>query len=64
MKIRTKRSKFAKACIINAGVLEKLYTENATIDEVRSALQARRVRTLDERSKGSDPDSDHKEIRN
>ena len=35
MKIRTKRSKFAKALVINAGVLEKLYTGNAKIDEVK-----------------------------
>jgi hypothetical protein len=35
MRIRTKRNNFTKALVINAGVLEKLYTGNAKIDEVK-----------------------------
>jgi hypothetical protein len=41
MRIRTKRNNFAKALVINAGVLEKLYTGNAKIDEVREPLLKR-----------------------
>jgi Histidine kinase-, DNA gyrase B-, and HSP90-like ATPase len=35
MRIRTKRNNFTKALLINAGVLEKLYTGNAKIEEVK-----------------------------
>jgi hypothetical protein len=35
MRIRTKRNNFTKAFVINAGVLEKLYTGNAKIDELK-----------------------------
>src|ERR671924_497730 len=35
MRIRTKRNNFTKALVINAGVLEKLYTGNAKIDELK-----------------------------
>jgi hypothetical protein len=35
MRIRTKRNNFTKALVINAGVLEKLHTGNAKIDDVR-----------------------------
>src|ERR671933_2394030 len=35
MRIRTKRDNFTKALVINAGVLEKLYTGNSKIEEVK-----------------------------
>src|SRR5919201_2496873 len=35
MKIRTRRNNFAKTIVINAGVLEKLYTGYAKINEVK-----------------------------
>jgi Histidine kinase-, DNA gyrase B-, and HSP90-like ATPase len=35
MRIRTKRNNFTKALVINTGVLEKLYTGNAKIDDVK-----------------------------
>src|ERR671925_605701 len=35
MRIRTRRNNFTKTLVINAGVLEKLYTGNAKIDEVK-----------------------------
>ena len=35
MRIRTRRNNFAKTIVINAGVLEKLYTGNAKINEVK-----------------------------
>jgi Histidine kinase-, DNA gyrase B-, and HSP90-like ATPase len=35
MRIRTRRNNFTKALVINAGVLEKLYTGNAKIDELK-----------------------------
>lgn len=35
MKIRTKRGNFAKAIVIDADVLEKLYTGNAKLDELK-----------------------------
>jgi Histidine kinase-, DNA gyrase B-, and HSP90-like ATPase len=41
MRIRTKRNNFAKAIVINAGVLEKLYTGNAKIDEVKEPVLKR-----------------------
>ena len=35
MKIRTKRGSFTKAIVINTGVLEKLYTGNAKLEELK-----------------------------
>src|SRR5919199_1001925 len=35
MKIRTRRKTFAKAIVINSDVLERLYTGNARIDEIK-----------------------------
>lgn len=35
MKIRTRRGKFAKSLVIDSNVLEKLYTGNARLDELR-----------------------------
>jgi hypothetical protein len=37
MKIRTRRGKFAKSLIIDSNVLEKLYTGNARLEEVKEA---------------------------
>jgi hypothetical protein len=36
MRIRTRRNNFTKALVINASVLEKLYTGNAKIDDVKA----------------------------
>jgi len=35
MRIRTRRQSFAKALVINAGVLEQLYTGNAKLDDLK-----------------------------
>jgi hypothetical protein len=35
MRIRTRRKSFTKALIINAGVLERLYTGNAKLDDIK-----------------------------
>src|SRR4026209_2725433 len=37
MKIRTKRGSFSKAIVIDTNVLEKLYTGNAKLDELKEA---------------------------
>jgi hypothetical protein len=41
MKIRTKRGSFAKAIVIDADVLEKLYTGNAKLDELKEPVLKR-----------------------